>query len=961
MNGNETDTVVQARLAARLHDPLEKSLILMRTTEGHEGGTSAILRERLGLVDLPAAVRRAVKKADRWAAAADRAAFPNREDDGRWPAWQQVRFDERPVIIHPLTGEAFALKSLADVTPETAKALAQGHLERLIHAGDLRRTALAFWRFGPEIDASDIKSLWTQLPADTRVPDHSIHDHLDLTVALASAFVAGDGGPALLAVSLGPVQEFIAHGRTTSDLWAGSHLLSRLSWEAMRVICERLGPEAILFPRLRGVPLVDLWLRDDMKLEAALFSDCEWTRARSDANPLFAAALPNRFTALVPAGQARALAEEITARVRTWAREQAESVFRKLLEAAGIDDDPGLYGYEQIRRQLHAFPEVHWVAVPWSLVDIDTDGKVQAGTPRLAEAMLPFFERQPPGFLGSPAWRMLSGGVKLERGWFWKPNPGALYPALHELLERALAAVKSVRAFGQTREDGWRDSLSGEAEWLTHDRSDLDLPPGRRTDTLWNRVAQKRPAWARKGEHLAALGALKRLWPTLFVEELKGLDLDVSRFVVSSHTMALATSIDLALKTNRPLPDKLREALAGSDAERVALPRKLARNLRNHPDGTLLHKLPGWLDGLAEAEDEQALLRACRRLEDWLGARPETYYGLLLMDGDRMGAWLSADEALARPHETSFHPQIRAALAQVGDDANFQQYARSRRMPNPSWHMAISEALNHFALELAPEVAECHHAGRILYAGGDDLMAMFPVADLIPAMAGLRAAYAGADPATIGLDENEECLGFRRQGNGFVLHRGRLLRVMGEKATASCGAVVAHHQAPLGAVLRELRAAEGRAKGEGGRNAFSLSIVKRSGGALRLTARWGEPLRLLRKFTDFLSEPSVSRRAVYNTSLWLRDLPRPEGNGGMAAELLAYQMGRQCSRRATRDAYDLQGLARDLVTQAVVHNQDLPEKRLEWLENFLSVAEFLARETRAGANANKNDDKEDAA
>ncbi len=960
MNAKDTEHLIQARLAARLHDPLEKPLILMRTVEGHERGTAANLRERLGLVDLPDRVQQAVKQADHWASAADRAAFPNRKDDGRWPAWQQVRFHEQPVVIHPLTGKAFDLKKLCEIEPEQAKAKALAHLGRLVHEGDLRKTALAFWRFGPEIEDDEIKSLWAQLPADTRVPDHSIHDHLDLTTAFAAAFAADGGSPALLAVSLGPVQDFIAAGRSTSDLWAGSHLLSRLSWEAMRVICERLGPESILFPRLRGVPLVDLWLRDHMGLDPGLFAGCEWTRAKSDANPLFAAALPNRFTALVPANEARALAEAITQRVRAWVRDQAETAFRKLLEAAGAGDDPELYGYAQIRRQLAGFPEVHWAAAPWSLVDTGADGKVEANTPRLAEAMRPFFESDPPGFLGKPAWRLISGGVKLEQGWFWKPNSGALYPALHELLERALAAVKSVRAFGQGAEEGWRDSLSGEAEWLTHDRKHLDLPPGRRTDTLWTRVAEKKPAWAKQGEHLSTLGALKRLWPTLFVQELKGLDLDVERFVVSSHTMAIATSLGLALRVPRPLPEALRKELADQSIKRAALPRKLAKDLNKQPEHELLRRLPGWLDALADADDEQAPQHARKRLKDWLGAEPEAYYGLLLMDGDRMGAWLSADEDLARPHETSFHPQITAALAHFKGDPHFLEYAQARRAPNPSWHMAISDALNNFTLVLAPEVAERRHAGRILYAGGDDLMAMLPVADLIPAMAALRAAYSGADPATTGLDESDERLGFLRQGNGFVLHRGRLLRVMGEQATASCGAVVAHHQAPLGAVLRELRAAEGRAKSEGGRNAFSLSIVKRSGGALRLTARWGEPLRLLRKFIDFLSEPSVSRRTVYNTSLWLRDLPPPEGGGAMAAELLAYQMDRQCSRKATRDHYDLPGLARCLVTQAIAHNQDKPEKRLEWLENFLSVAEFLARETRAGAKAGNTDDKEDA-
>ena len=41
---------------------------------------------------------------------------------------------------------------------------------------------------------------------------------------------------ALLKLQIGPVQEFIAAGRSTSDLWAGSHFLSTLAWQAMQVI-----------------------------------------------------------------------------------------------------------------------------------------------------------------------------------------------------------------------------------------------------------------------------------------------------------------------------------------------------------------------------------------------------------------------------------------------------------------------------------------------------------------------------------------------------------------------------------------------------------------------------------------------------------------------------------------------------------------------------------------------------
>jgi CRISPR-associated protein Cmr2 len=78
----------------------------------------------------------------------------------------------------------------------------------------------------------------------------------------------------------------------------------------MRPVCEALGPDAILFPRLRGVPQVDLWLRDRMGLPHTLFAKCDWQQGGTDSNPLFSAALPNRFVAVVPASRARAIAEK---------------------------------------------------------------------------------------------------------------------------------------------------------------------------------------------------------------------------------------------------------------------------------------------------------------------------------------------------------------------------------------------------------------------------------------------------------------------------------------------------------------------------------------------------------------------------------------------------------------------------------------------------------------------------
>src|SRR6185437_4355159 len=109
------------------------------------------------------------------------------------------------------------------------------------------------FRFAPDTPAGELFGLWDLLPADTRVPDHTIWAHLDLVSAFAGAFALDPAGEcALLTVALGPVQDFIAAARKASDLWAGSHLLSTLAWQAMKVVCERLGPDAVLFPNLRG-------------------------------------------------------------------------------------------------------------------------------------------------------------------------------------------------------------------------------------------------------------------------------------------------------------------------------------------------------------------------------------------------------------------------------------------------------------------------------------------------------------------------------------------------------------------------------------------------------------------------------------------------------------------------------------------------------------------------------------
>lgn len=1002
------------KLHARLHDPAEKPLVLMRVPgESHEQGTSAELRKEIfGTNQIPEAIRGTLKIADHWAAAGDRPNFPRElKTDGQGMPiispttgeaiysqdWANVRFASDAQFIHPLSGQNFSVGSLAEIGPQQIKDAALAHFRHLIvwnadgKTADVERSLLTFWRFGPQwsraagtagtagdnvsgADIGALGALWSLLPADSRTPDHTIWQHLDLASAYAGALHGGDA-PALLTMSIGPVQDFIAASRSLSDLWAGSHLLSRIAWQGIKVFCEALGPDAVLMPALRGVPQVDVWIYERLEggldgrggdLRETLFprQATEWRKRETDANPLFAAALPNKWLVIVPASCAKELAEEAATAMRDFARTQARAAFEKLLDAAELPaaDYPA---YAQIDEQLRDFPEVHWSAVPWTLAGKPELG-AKADPTELAKTLRPFYPAAParPGFLNSTAFGLLTGDLQVEGQKFYEPNPGLMYPALHDLNERAFAATKSLRPFAQSTQHGYRCSLSGEGEWLTTDRGQLTAPPGQRQDTLWTRVAgnKKKKSWVKNGEHLGALATLKRLWPTLFVQELEALDLDVSRFVVSSHTMALAASLEPLTRLGA-LDGNQQSALAklkahpcwGYSDERVALPRALER--KGMGTGSALRpeelrKLPAVLDAARETERDRDREEVEALIGGLIGERPEAYYALIKLDGDQMGAWVSGE--FAQPYREGFHTRVSEHLDRV---PLLKTYLDARRAVTPSYHMALSGALNRFALDLARRVVEDAHMGRLLYAGGDDVMAMTTTRDLLPTLLGLRCVYSGQEIPGEPLSHVSRSWESKQLANGFLRLDGELVRLMGDQAHASAGAVIAHFMAPLSAVLRELDRAEKRAKIEGGRNAFSLSVVKRSGGALYLTLPWRledgarAPILQLQQLAKAVAKGS--RRATFNIMQWVKDLPLP-GHLDLLETLLTHQFSQQKidapaatvvdAMRAWMESPGYAGLKPDESKNNLVDKQR--NACVDFLYNYLSTADFLAREGR---------------
>lgn len=984
----------KSKVFAFLHDPGEKALILLRGVAHDKGTVDRMRRELLGEAfdavrgRLAPECEAVVKRADWWSSAADRPSLPA----GLRP---QKAFVNDPQLVHPLTGDPVRLEELAsdqDMGVAQLEALGFDHLRGFLVRGsdgevDWRKTFLALWRFAPESPAEGLGALWELLPADTRSPDHTIWEHLSLSSALAGAFAGS--GPALLTVSLGPVQGFIAQARSLSDLWAGSHFLSQLAWEAIRVVCERCGPDAVVYPSLRGVPAVDRWLKKELGEEhwpKDLVPDPD--RVDDETHPLFVAALPNRFVAVVPEDEAPELARDIEARVREWALEKALGALRCLVEAAKFSGGAA-EAERQVKEQMTGFPEVYWAVVPWRL----------AGTEALDDQPLQELRRT----LGLGG-RYLEPGIdalvrqeiQVEGHPFFRPNPGVAYPGLLGAAGRLLDAAKSARPFDGATAEGYRCTLCGEREWLTADRALLHTRPGQvegEGEPLWGPIARNAPYLAKEGERLCAWCSLKRAWPDVFASDFGGGGGAVRRYNVSTRAMALSTTLwgwldkrtqlpnDKAVRARKALVERLADAYGESDAwPRAALPRRLWGRMKKErlpdDDRNLIAALPALLDLSGEDQvDEEAEGRGevASLVRDFLGASPETYYGLVLMDGDRLGRLLSdGGAALDRQSVTlasRFHEETLAALKRV---PGLAEYLATPRPPSPAWHQAVSTALNGFALKVARYVVEDLFLGKLIYAGGDDLLALVSVRDLPGLMWALRCAYAGELPKPFRDRTNAfwEIVsdypvkrflllkGFAGVPNGETgndnpkgdkASRDRLLRLMGGRATASMGAVVAHHKAPLARVLRDLRDAERAAKEGGGRDAFCIALQKRSGGAASLIGKWalsdpdgGDMAALLGLRALFTG--GVGRRAAYHLLDALRSVP--EEREALVA-LFAYQFRRHADGEV--DGERLLRVAEQLADRALKRrgspNGDRTAAR--WLADVVTVAEFLAREGRA--------------
>lgn len=786
------------KLAAYLHDPPSKCLDIglhevHAQTLYRQAGFSEEEAKRMG--------EQYAKPSDWTASAADRLPFPRRQIscafDGvrnafTHPLGAKEKTDPAPRI--PFSGPFITEDAAKEVDQEIQPTIRPEHLTGLSDDEVWKRQFFAHWRLWRR-NAVEKDHRFNLLPAETRLPDHSVWNHMQVVSALDTC---SDGTgpkakltPAFLKFQLGPVQDFIAAGRSTRDLWSGSYLLSWLMAAGMKALSSQIGPDSVLFPNLYEQPLFDLHWKRDLWDKIKLGDKTGWQSLEYDQNDsrLLTPNLPNVFLAVVPQERATELAKGVEEAIQDEWQRIAKDVWSYCEEASLTSEDLKA----RFDKQVEKFLTISWLTTPWpqspedalNLSENFTDDMPIGEARKRVQAIIDMAEKQmPEAHRDSRYYVGQDKGPKQVLN-----NVGLAWSVILAFNSWQLDAVRQTCDFQAQNSGGWdidttnnKDSLTGKEEAVAGGR-------------VWFETCQKKlkGSWKSrfKKEHwLGAPTLIKRLWDIAYLE--KEWDLPIQTM---PNTRGLAEHDPFAKDENND-------------------------------------------------DDQSAAV-------DEIVGEPKRgkYFAVLAFDGDQIGKWISGEKTptfgsqLANYKDGSGNPGFGSKP--YFEAPHFEGFLDSQRPVSPSYHLQFSEALGNFALRCTRTIVEAY-LGRLIYAGGDDVVALLPADTALGCAKALRTAFQGAD-----CHGPKEKLIFSSPAPGYLQsdqYKDQLgnpipFIVPGPAADASVGIAIAHFKAPLQDIVRQAQAAEKRAKrslenGGHDRAAVAITLMKHSGEIQHWGTKW---------------------------------------------------------------------------------------------------------------------------
>lgn len=391
---------------------------------------------------------------------------------------------------------------------------------------------------------------------------------------------------------------------------------------------------------------------------------------------------------------------------------------------------------------------------------------------------------------------------ELTRAVFGRSNPGILhsergfdFAVTHAMLRAVHDARKQVASWPRpTEERGVKCTLCGQRAALTS---------GPELGKVDNLTAAARQFWSHEdldpdeagSERLCAVCAMRRflveadrdtehgvfnkLWATSIDRDVIAREPDGKPRVPFPSTSAIAAQ-DYLLRLVRDATPAIEAATARVVAEhrkaglvqtqfpralaRLALAERYAQERRSGPLVELLRIEPqeclypdavkAQLDLRARRDSKdpptsyplveavEALLNA---VKTELGLTPPTSrLAVLKVDGDSLGKLLDGDPGrIGAGWADVLHPNVIPKIDQdpTCQAAGWPTLLDTPRMMGPSLHAFISRALGELAHRIVPWVVECEFAGRLIYAGGDDVLALVPADQALALTARLQQLY----------------------------------------------------------------------------------------------------------------------------------------------------------------------------------------------------------------------------
>ncbi len=892
--------------------------------------------------------------------------------------WQNYTNDEKTLIKDLVKEEREAAeKFICNVIPQNIK-----------NSTDAQKVFWWMWRCLPEAlsrhpDIDDSNLLL--IPAETRIPDCSIWSHSSMAAALAGSLMGYDGSndsrPYVATFTFTPVQEVVKASRKMQDFWAGSWILHYLSAYICWAWAEKYGPDSVVYPSLYNQPLVDDWLIQKYSHFKRAVDENQYESMQQIQQPktrrLLTAGFPNVLVLVLPKSEVKS-AMDLARRILTGESPEVESPWMKLAEQVKQE----VFGNVEIapsvwEEWLKAQWQIYWTALPLgdlskplarpSKETFENWCDKQNSLASLSGERSLFKKEGEVNFFQDP-----KRGIN-RKGEFHLVNIGSWWAPIFDQVRNNLNAVKNARVWSLPTAFSSRSTISGIGS-VVRMTSGNDWASYEDLQRFW-----EQPWGVFDGrEQLNATEVVKR-----------GLKKVLPQFLsLSSGTILTYPDLTVGvagwLKHNPQELERYQKTCDGvltdfdwadeAATEPWGIPwvdedteRKSWQHPRLISAGWLIDDyLPSTSDStkpLTRTEKQKQTKEETSRLRSFLSQKPyfpngnpTDWYVLACGDGDDMGKWLKGTKM------ESYRQYVPAGFPKQeppeDEKEALEGFLDQPKRMGPATHAALSRALLDFSNQLVPYLTEQRYAGRLIYSGGDDVLAYTNLWEWDSWLWDVRECFKGSKDPHGEFDDAGDYWRWKKEEKGEPPENvsPRPLFTMGSKASISFGIVIAHHSVPLAIALENLWEAEEKAKehvylknGEKyKKDAVQVRVLYGNGNILKATSKF-EVFYQWRQLIDFQQQHPEIDPALFEqaSEVWSQHpVPMPEA---IPAWTQAF-----CSRRdALSNDPDLQNQFRDrlanflgdlwLTTQHDADDRKMAEERDRQIQTWLKLAAFVLR------------------